>query len=526
MGSAISLARNVAAVRRSGDDASPPVPFVPRGADNSTMYQWNKRSDTAYQLQAFGSVGTLFSIVHRTSTAVSQVEWELCREQVGVPETEWTPIRSHLALDIWNAPNPYYTRQEFVEAGQQHLDLVGEAWPLVARSPAMRSLPLELWLARPDRMMPVPSTKNFLNGYVYTGPDGERVPLALNDVMQLRMPNPMDPYRGMGPAQSVLVDLDSSKYSAEWNRNFFLNSADPGGIIEIAPDIHLSDDAWKEMNERWAEQHKGVGNAHRVAIIEHGKWVQSGFSMRDMQFAELRNVSRDVIREAFGFPKFAAGDVQDVNRAAAEAQADWFAEYLTVPRCDRWKGMLNNDFLPMFGTTTQGLKFRYTSPVKGDKAAEQAADDAHAASQATTAKTYIVDCGFTAESVQEALNLPKELVWKKPEPVPAALAAAPAGAPPDGRPAIGAAPAAAPGVAPGAPAPAALDMVERVLMAMVEMARRQESVMLALVRERAQQPARAVAAITGAPGGPPGDDAPAEGRPFLHGGHGDCSGGA
>ncbi|KKK81335.1 hypothetical protein LCGC14_2814460, partial [marine sediment metagenome] len=57
--------------------------------------------------------------------------------------------------------------------------------------------------------------------------------MGVDDVVQLKMPNPLDPYRGMGPVQSILADLDSERYSAAWNRNFFINGAEPGGIIEV-----------------------------------------------------------------------------------------------------------------------------------------------------------------------------------------------------------------------------------------------------------------------------------------------------
>jgi HK97 family phage portal protein len=258
-------------------------------------------------------------------------------------------------------------------------------------------------------MTPVPDRDNFLAGWVYSGPDGEQIPLPRADVIQIRMPNPLDPYRGMGPVQALLADLDSIKYSAEWNRNFFLNSAEPGGIIEV--DRRLSDDEFDEMTERWREQHQGVAQAHRVAVLEQAKWVDRKFTQRDMQFAELRNVSRDVIREAFGFPKFMAGLVDDVNRANAEASKAMYAEELTVPRAERWKGALNNDFLPQFGTTSTGLEFDYDSPVP----ANSEANNAERLSKATAAKTY-VDAGYDGDSVKEALDLPDALVWHKPEP--------------------------------------------------------------------------------------------------------------
>ncbi|WP_431897910.1 phage portal protein [Nonomuraea sp. bgisy101] len=393
-----------------------PVPYVGRSA--SWAMPFMSRNDSTAQMQAMGSVGTLFSIVHRTSNATSQVEWGLWRKAKTGRDEDRVAVTSHLALDIWNRPNPFMPRQEFVETEQQHVDLTGEGWWVIARNPRARSIPLELWPVRPDRIYPVPHPTEFISGYVYLGPDGEQVPLERDEVIQLRMPNPLDPYRGMGPVQSILTDLDSTKYSAEWNRNFFLNSAEPGGIIEVPE--RLGDNEFDELRERWNEQHRGVANAHRVAILEHGRWVDRKFTMRDMQFAELRGVARDVIREAFGMPKFAVGDVDDVNRATAEASKAWFAEMLIVPRLERFKAALNNDFLPLFGDTAKDLEFDYTDPVPPDAEVR----DRERTSKAEAAKLY-VDAGFTGESVVEALELPESLVWREPpaQPAPAALPA-------------------------------------------------------------------------------------------------------
>lgn len=317
------------------------------------------------------------------------------------------------------------TRQEFVESVQQHIDLTGEGWWVIARNPRFRSVPLELWPVRPDRMGPVPSRDEFIAGYIYRSPDGEQVPLKRDEVIQLRMPSPLDPYRGMGPVQSILTDLDSTQYSAEWNRNFFLNSATPGGIIEVPN--NWSDDDFEEFRDRWDEQHRGVAAAHRVGILEGGaKWVERTYSMRDMQFVELREVSSKVIREAFGMPKFAIGDVEDVNRATAEASKTWFAEMLTVPRLERFKQALNEDFLPLFGATTDGLEFDYCDPVPPNAEAR----DRERASKADAAEK-LVRAGYDGESVKEALELPDALVWEKPaEPQPAPPVAVPAPAQP------------------------------------------------------------------------------------------------
>jgi hypothetical protein len=260
---------------------------------------------------------------------------------------------------------------------------------------------LELWVARPDRMAPVPSATDFVAGYVYTGPSGEQIPLDTDDVIFLRTPNPMDPYRGMGAVQTVLADLDATRYSAEWNRNFFINGAEPGGIIEV--DKRLSDEEFDELKTRWDESHKGVSNAHRVAIIEQGKWVQTKFSQRDMQFSELRSQSSEFIREAFGFPKPMLGTVEDVNRANAEAAEVVFARWLLVPRLERIKQALNSGLLPLYGKdAARTLEFDYDNPVPDDKQAE--ADEL--AAKAKAAKD-LVGVGYNPQDVARVVGLPE-----------------------------------------------------------------------------------------------------------------------
>lgn len=383
-----------------------PVPYVGKHYSNglSGFGLRTDRGNRQAEMQAYGEVGTVFGIVRTTSQASAAVDWKLYRKKedgrrtYGPQEMQRTEVTRHLALQVLNYPNPFFTRQELFETTQQHVDLVGEGWLLVSRDPRA-PFPMELWPIRPDRIEPVAHPTDFLVGYVYFGPDGEQIPLLPDEVMRIRVPGPFDPYRGMGPIQSILTDVQGVRFSAEWNRNFFLNSAEPGGIIEVPEG--LSDSEWRRLRERWNEQHRGVAAAHRVAILEHGKWVDRKYTMRDMQFAELRRVGRDAIREAFAMPKFALGDVEDVNRANAEASKAWFAEQHTVPRLERWKQMLNSTFLPMFGTAGQGVEFDYCDPIPPDKEAQNAERE----SKANTYKT-LRDAGVDPDDAAMVAGLP------------------------------------------------------------------------------------------------------------------------
>ncbi|MFJ9037469.1 phage portal protein [Streptomyces sp. NPDC102406] len=378
-----------------------PIPFAPVTGRAGLGSGLLRPAGQEAQMRAMGGSSTLYAIVDRICTTYAGVEWKLYRSAASGRDEDRVEVTRHAALDLWNRPNAHMTGPAFRESGQQHEELTGEQWWVIAHHET-NTLPLELWPVRPDRMEPVPDPEDFLLGYIYRGPSGERVPLGVDEVISLRRPNPLDPYRGMGVVQTILMDIDATRASAEWNANFFQNSAEPGGVVEV--ERRLSDDEFSEFRTRWTEQHRGVSNAHRVAVLEGGlKWVDRKYSMRDMQFTELRGVNREIIREAFGFPKPMLGATDDVNRANAEAAAYVFARWLIQPRLERVREMLNTRLLPMYGATGRGLEFDFVSPVPEDKEAD--ADILLKRTQAASALKGS-GFGFSAENVLSAVDLP------------------------------------------------------------------------------------------------------------------------
>jgi len=395
-----------------------PVPYVPRGTGRRAwLPSAISVGGMSMQMQAMGRVGTLFAIVDRIITAYSQVEWRLYRVpkdgrrryESGTSGTQdgRVEVTKHPALDLWRKPNPFFMGTAFRESSQQHEELTGEQYWVIVKN--RFGLPQEMWFVRPDRMEPVPDPVNYLAGYVYHGPGGEDVPLSVDDVIFLRRPHPEDPYRGMGAVQSILGDLDATALSTEYNRNFFLNSATPGGVIES--ENNISDEDFNQFQARWSETHKGVANAHRVAILEAGmKWVDRKYTMDDMQFVELKEASRETVREAFGFPKAMTGATDDVNKANAYAGEVMFARWMTKPRLLRVKEALNTILLPMYGSSAAGLEFDFVNPVPED-------DEISAQvlfNKAQSAK-FLADTGlWEAKDILMAVGLPemKEL----PEP--------------------------------------------------------------------------------------------------------------
>lgn len=387
-----------------------PVPFV---SERRSRSLWNlpgrAAADYVQQMETYSEDGVVFPVVNRLMSATSSVEWKFWKKSASGAKEDRTEVTSHAVLDLLENPNPFMSRQQLMAAGQQHNDLTGETNLIVGYAGGVK-YPIDLYPCRPDRLQPIPDRERFLAGWVYQLA-GERVPLEMHEILRWIQPSPLDPYRGMGPIQSIMRRLNSEKYGQEWQAAFFQNSARPGGVIEV--DRRLGDDEFNEMVTRWRDQHQGISKAHRVAVIENGaKWVDTAaFSMKDLQMAELSGVSRDIVLVVFGFPKAMLGIVEDVNRANAEAGEYLFARWLTVPRLDSWKGMFNRQLLPLFDKNLNKThELDYESPVPENS--EQAMLELEKKSAALVGMTA---AGFGDAEVLELLNWP-DLGYVAPPP--------------------------------------------------------------------------------------------------------------
>jgi HK97 family phage portal protein len=399
--------------------AKAPVPYIGRAQANRTMFgRPSHAGDQVRQMEAAEASAAVFSIVSRTSTATAKVEWHMHRdsrdpdavcEQEGCDARGVELVDKHPALVVLNRPNEFFTRHALFEAGQQHMDLVGETWIVMDR---VGRLPYELWPVRPDRMQVVPSRKKFIAGYIYHDPDGMEIPIRREDVLSMRMPHPMDPYRGLGPVQSVMSNVHGDAMSSQYNVNFYRNGARPGGVVTIR--AGMPDDEFDQLVDRWEESHGGVHNAGRTAFLEESEYTPvPPLTLRDMQFVEGANLNRDTIMLAYTASKFDLGILEDVNRAASEAAAADFGLRLTVPRVDRWKAMLNQQFLPQFGEAlSRGYELVYSNPVPSDREADRQDKSASVVSWVA-----LVGAGVDPADASEVCDLP-EMRVEKPEPKP------------------------------------------------------------------------------------------------------------
>jgi HK97 family phage portal protein len=395
----MSLIAEIRALARAVADETPArVPFT---TVNQAVSHWSAGGGNLSQaLDVTTAESTLWSALDLLSSTTAAVKWRGIRPTIGDAEPVVVPDAQSLMVKLWNRPNFFMTGRHLRTVCEWHHSAVGEAWMVVDYwDPLTRTLPRSWWPVRPDRMFPVPDPDKYLLGYLYVGPGGERIQLDLDEVLRITRPHPTDPHRGIGPVQSLLTALGTSVSAEQWISSFFRNDASPGGVIETG--TPLEDEDYKTLRLRWNEQHRGARNAHRVAILEYGKWIPREANMRNMQFTEIRTLTRDQILEAFRIHKHKFGISEHVNLANATAAGPTYESDTLVPRLDQWAELANGPYRDLFGPAGLDVELEYDNPVPEDEAAE-AADRGARVDDAIK----LITVGFEPGPVLKELGLP------------------------------------------------------------------------------------------------------------------------
>ena len=316
---------------------------------------------TARKLFLEANKGWVYACVQAIAQEVSNIELKLVREN---KDGETEDVDNEVS-ELLNKVNPRMTRHELFEITQSHLELDGNAFWLLARNGVNQIG--EIWPLRPDRVMLVPDKENALmvGRYEYRQKNGKKIFLEPDDVIHFADFNAEGDYpfpvRGVGRVQAASLAIDTSNFSREWNRVFFLNSAIPNIILKTT--AALDPDNYKQLQEKFKQSFQGLAKAHKPMLLEGGLEIEKlGGTQKDMDFVKQLASSRDEIFGIFRVPKAILGIVEDVNRANAEASIFIFMRGTIKPKMQYIVDTLNEFLLPKFGETSD-LKFIFESPI-------------------------------------------------------------------------------------------------------------------------------------------------------------------
>ncbi len=278
-------------------------------------------------------------------------------------------VEQHPVLDLLYKVNPIYTSYLLWEATSAYLELTGENfWYLAGQS----KNPSEIWVLRPD-WVNIKDTKNsIIESYEYGPPGNSKITIPFENIIHFKDFNPNNWHRGFGTVRAADKAVATDEFAADYNKNFFYNSAMPAGALKT--DQNLDEDQQQELRDTWEAVHRGEKKAWKVAILTAGiEWQDIGMNRKEMDFIEGRKMSRDEIIAMYRVPKPLLAISDDVNRAAAREARAVFLENVITHKMRRICSFLNEFLLPRYGDDS--LFFNFEDPIPNDETATLAKYD-------------------------------------------------------------------------------------------------------------------------------------------------------
>jgi SPP1 gp7 family putative phage head morphogenesis protein len=365
---------------------------MPQGQEMLAGVLWGRQAPqrgTRELLDAYRRLPFFHAIVRRIAEDVAAVPWQVLapsskkrgrgfyRSLRSVPEHlrrnriisalkdgELQVLEDHPFLKLLDTMNPALGGFDSWFVSQLHLDIIGQA-PMLRDNNAV-GLPVQLWPVPPHWVAEAPTAGRPRYRVSYGSWYKE---LEEREMVWLRVPDPGDPYgRGTSYGTAVSDELDVDELRSRYAKNFFYNDATPAAIIQLANAAQPETDRLRDaLNDR----HRGPGR-NGVAFVTNReiKYEQLQQPMRDMQFAEISPLGRNLLLETLQFPRGLLGLRDSATRASIAFDEYLYYRGCVVPRKERQLGGLQ-PLLDEYDPEEKRLLLSYENPVPDDKEAER-----------------------------------------------------------------------------------------------------------------------------------------------------------
>lgn len=258
-------------------------------------------------------------------------------------------IIEHPMKTLLGNPNPSQKGRELIENIISFLLVAGNSYIEVS---TIDGTPRELVVLRPDRVRVVPDTKGWTSQYEYSV-NGQSVRLPGENVLHVKLFNPLDDYYGMSPLEAAGRAIDTHNSAAGWNKAMLDNAARPSGALVFSGgDGTMTQEQFTRLKAELEDNFQGAANAGRPMVLEGGlDWKEMGYSPKDMEFIAAKDSAAREIALAFGVPPMLLGIPGD-NTFSNYAEANrTFWRQAVIPMLGRVTEALSGFIGPSFGDT-------------------------------------------------------------------------------------------------------------------------------------------------------------------------------
>ncbi len=336
---------------------------TPTGYEATSYGYTNNAKKTEYLEEMRGWVGACVTAIADEIASTNLRLYKTIDKSGSVEE-----VLSHPVIDLLYKVNNYTTKFDHFWLTEAYLKTTGEAPWFVERGKTGKNIEA-IYFLRPDKLTPIVGSERLIEGYKYQIGMSETITLPLSSVVLLKIPDPSNPFRGLGAVQMAARTIDIDNYSEEWNKTFYENSASPASVLNVEVE-NLGEEQLKVLKASIRKEYEGAANAHKTMVL-FGKMKldKIGFNQKDMDFLEQQRFSRDKILGIFKVPKAVLAQTDEVNYASAKTAQYVFARWTIKPEIERIVQQLNEFLLPMF-SGTEKMFIDYDNPIPEDDAAD------------------------------------------------------------------------------------------------------------------------------------------------------------
>lgn len=156
----------------------------------------------------------------------------------------------------------------------------------------------------------------------------------------------MNGYIGISPIEANREGIGLAQGAEEYAARLMANGAVPSGILKVPP--ATGPEAKAAARISWEEAHRGIGNAHKLAVIPNDlAFEKIAMSSVDAQWIELRKFQKEEIATIYGIPADlmemsggrSMGGVTGVEQRFLSFLATTLDKYLVA-----WEQVMDKDF--------------------------------------------------------------------------------------------------------------------------------------------------------------------------------------
>ena len=241
-----------------------------------------------------------------------------------------------LMHDQWN---PYMTAMAGRETMMAHILTWGNGYAEMVKNAYGEVV--QLWPITPNRVRPV-----MVNGELFYEIRMEReAPVVLPREKVLHVPGlGFDGFIGYSVIAMARKSLGLAMAMETFGARFFGNGTNPGLVVSHPG--KLSETAHDNLKKSLVDAHSGLGNTHRLLLIEEGRKVEKyGIPPNDCQFLESRQFQIPEVARWFNLPPHKLKDLTRSSFSNIESEQISFVTDSILPWLVRLEANYNTQIL-------------------------------------------------------------------------------------------------------------------------------------------------------------------------------------